>query len=329
VEDLILDLLRDERRSGRKPLFTAEQVAQIIAVACEKPEASDRPVSHWTPRELADGVMKRGIVTSISPRHIARFLEEAALKPHRTRYWLNAKTKDVDPAAFARDSVAVCNEYRGAAEAHMLGEHVLSTDEKTSIQALERIAPTKPALPGLTERREFEYIRHGTLCLTADFEVATGEVVSYTIGPTRNEQDFVDHITRSIDSDPAASWTFVVDHLNTHLSATLVEHVARWCGITDDLGKKGKSGILATMASREGFLADKSHRIRFVYTPKHCSWLNQVEIWFSVLARRLLRRSSFGSLEELRERIESFIEYFNATLAKPYRWTFTGRTLAT
>jgi transposase len=224
--------------------------------------------------------------------------------------------------------VAVCDEYRRAAEAHMLGQHVISTDEKTSIQALERIAPTKPARPGQIERSEFEYIRHGRLCLTADFEVATGEVVSYTIGPTRNEQDFVDHITRTVDSDPAAAWTFVADHLNTHLSATLVEHVARWCGITEDLGKKGKRGILATMDAREAFLADPSHRIRFVYTPKHCSWLNQVEIWFSVLARRLLRRSSFRSLEELQERIESFIKYFNETLAKPYRWTFTGRALA-
>jgi hypothetical protein len=239
----------------------------------------------------------------------------------------NAKTKDTDPEGFARDCVAVCDAYRGAALAHMLGEHVISTDEKTGIQALERIASTKPSRPGLIEGVEFEYIRHGTLCLTANFEVATGEVVSYTIGPTRNELDFVDHVSRAVATDPAAIWTFVADHLNTHLSATLVEYVAGCCGLSD-LGKKGKSGILATMASREAFLADATHRIRFVYTPKHCSWLNQVEIWFSVLVRRLLKRSSFGSLTELRERIESFILYFNETLAKPYRWTFTGRALA-
>ena len=184
----------------------------------------------------------------------------------------NAKTKDTDPEAFARDSVAVCDAYRRAPEAHMLGQHVISTDEKTGIQALERIAPTKPTRPGLIERVEFEYIRHGTLCLTANFEVATGEVVSYTIGPTRNELDFADHVSRAVATDPAAIWTFVADHLNTHLSATLVEYVAGCCGISD-LGKKGKSGILATMASREAFLADATHR--FVYTPKHCSWLNQ------------------------------------------------------
>jgi len=161
----------------------------------------------------------------------------------------------------------------------MRGEHVLSTDEKTGIQALERIAPTKPPRPGLIERIEGEYKRHGTLCLTADFEVATGEVVSYTIAPTRTELEFAEHLERAISDDPLARWTFVADNLNTHLSATLVELVAGWCDITDDLGEKGKSGILKNKASRAAFLADKSHRIRLVYTPKHCSWLNQVEMW--------------------------------------------------
>ena len=210
----------------------------------------------------------------------------------------------------------------------MRGEHTISTDEKTGIQALERIAPTKPPRPGLIERIEGEYKRHGTLCLTADFEVATGEIASYTIAATRNEQDFANHIEQAIAADPSAPWTLVADHLNTHLSATLVERVAEWCGITDDLGEKGKSGILKNKASRTAFLAYQSHRIRIVYTPKHCSWLNQVEMWFSVLVRRLLKRSSFTSLADLRARIEKFIAYFNAVLARPYRWTYTGRALA-
>lgn len=210
----------------------------------------------------------------------------------------------------------------------MRGEHVLSTDEKTGIQALERIAPTKPPRPGLIERIEGEYKRHGTLGLTANFEVATGEIASYTIAPTRTEVDFANHIERAISDDPAACWTFVADNLNTHLSATLVERVAKWCGITDDLGTKGKSGILHNKASRAAFLSDPDHRIRLVYTPKHCSWLNQIEMWFSVLVRRLLKRSSFTSLGDLRERIEKFIAYFNTVLARPYRWTFTGRALA-
>lgn len=254
-------------------------------------------------------------------------MEEADLKPHRSRYWLNAKTKDKDPEAFARAAAEVCDVYRNAPEAHMRGEHTISTDEKTGMQALARIAPTKPTMPGLVERIEFEYKRQGTLCLTANFEVATGEICSYTISPTRTVVEFVEHIERTIAEDPGGSWIFVADHLNTHLSPPLVERVARWCGIVDDLGKAGKSGILKSRASREAFLADPTHRIRFVYTPKHCSWLNQVEIWFSVLVRRLLKRGDFKSLDALRDRIEAFIKYFNETLAAPYRWTYTGRAL--
>jgi transposase len=240
---------------------------------------------------------------------------------------LNAKTKDTDPEAFALAAADVCDVYRRAPEAHMRGEHVVSTDEKTGMQALVRIAPTKPMKPGLIERFEFEYKRNGTLCLTANFEVATGEICSYTISPTRTVLEFVGHIERTVSDDPQASWTFVADHLNTHLSPPLVEWVAASCGITDDLGKAGKTGILKSRASRKAFLAEPAHRIRFVYTPKHCSWLNQVEIWFSVLVRRLLKRGDFKSLDQLRERIEAFIKYFNETLAAPYRWTYTGRAL--
>lgn len=254
-------------------------------------------------------------------------MEEADLKPHRSRYWLNAKTKDTSPEGFARAAAEVCDTYRKAPERHMLGEHIVSTDEKTSIQALERIAPTTPMRPGRVEHPEFEYARHGTLCLTANFEVATGEISGYPIGTRRTEVEFADHIGRAIADDPQGSWTFVADHLNTHVSATLVERVAAWCGIDADLGTKGKEGVLKSKASREAFLADATHRIRFVYTPKHCSWLNQVEIWFSVRVRRLLKRGDFKSLADLQERIEAFIAYFNETLAAPYRWTYTGRTL--
>jgi transposase len=327
VDDLVVAVLSDEPGRGRKPEFTAEQVSLIIAVACESPSESKREVSHWTRQELADEAMKRGIVKSISPRHVGRLLEEVDLKPHLSRYWLNAKTKEADPEAFAAAVGEVCEVYRTAAEAHMLGEHVESTDEKTGIQALERAAPTKPARPGMVERFEHEYRRHGTLCLMANFEVATGEITSYTIGETRTEQDFANHIARAVERDPEGRWTFTADQLNTHQSATLVELVARWCGIDEDLGVKGASGVLHTLASRAAFLADPTHRVRFVYTPKHCSWLNQVEIWFSVLVRRLLKRSSFKSLDDLRTRIEAFIKYFNETLAKPYRWTYAGRPL--
>ena len=200
-------------------------------------------------------------------------------------------------------------------------------DEKTGIQALERVHPAKPVRAGEPERQEFEYVRHGTLCLIANFHVATGQVLASTIGETRTEKDFADHIAGTIDSEPDAQWVFVVDQLNTHMSASLVELVAQRCAIKEDLGKKERLGILKSMASRKQFLADPSHRIRFVYTPRHCSWLNQVEIWFSILVRRLLKRASFDSLDSLRQRLNEFIDYFNRVLAKPFRWTFTGRPL--
>ena len=204
---------------------------------------------------------------------------------------------------------------------------MLSTDEKTGMQALERLHETKPVRPGLVERVEFEYIRHGTLSLIANFDVVTGKVVSPSIGPTRTEADFVAHIEKTVDTDPNASWIFVTDPLDTHRSAKLVELVARRCDIQEELGVKGKEGILKSKKTRRKFLEDASHRIRFVYTPRHCSWLNQVEIWFSIFARRLLKRSSFTSIDDLRSRALKFIEYFNSVLAKPFRWTYTGRPL--
>lgn len=221
----------------------------------------------------------------------------------------------------------LCDTYLNAPDLASEGAHIISTDEKTGMQALERLHQTKPVRPGLVERVEFEYIRHGTLCLMANFDVATGKIVSPTIGPTRTEVDFVAHIDRTIETDPQATWIFVTDQLDTHKSAGLVELVARRCGIRDDLGKKGSTGILKSKKTRRAFLEDASHRIRFVYTPRHCSWLNQVEIWFSILARRLLKRSSFTSLDDLRERVLAFIEYFNKVLSKPFRWTYTGRPL--
>ena len=221
----------------------------------------------------------------------------------------------------------LCATYLNAPGLAAEGAHIISTDEKTGMQALERLHQTKPVRPGLVERVEFEYIRHGALSLIANFDVVTGKVVSPSIGPTRTEVDFVAHIAQTIETDPQASWVFVTDQLDTHKSAGLVELVARRCGIRDDLGRKGKTGILKSQKTRRAFLEDAAHRIRFVYTPRHCSWLNQVEIWFSILARRLLKRSSFTSLDDLRQRVMAFIEYFNTILSKPFRWTYTGRPL--
>jgi len=232
-----------------------------------------------------------------------------------------------DEARFREEVGTVCKLYHQAAELHEQGVHLVSTDEKTGIQALERLHPSRPMEPGKPEAREFEYVRHGTQALIANFEVATGEAVSPTVGDTRTEKDFADHIRATVGADPAGEWVFVLDQLNTHKSASLVRLVAGLCGVEDDLGVKGKSGILKSMGSRAAFLQDTDHRIRFVYTPKHCSWLNQIEIWFGTLTRRLLKRGEFSSKEELKRRILAFIEHYNKDLAKPFRWTYIGKPL--
>lgn len=207
------------------------------------------------------------------------------------------------------------------------GTHVVSVDEKTGMQALERAYPSLPMKPGLVERREYEYVRQGTACLFGHLEVATGRVLAPHVGPTRKEPDFVAAIAGVVALDPMAGWVFVADNLDTHLSESLVRFVAAQFGDERDLGQKYKHGILAFKATRRAYLTDPSHRIRFVYTPKHCSWLNQIEIFFSVLARRVLRRGSFVSVADLTQRVLAFIETYNTRWAKPYKWTFTGRPL--
>lgn len=242
-----------------------------------------------------------------------------------TRYWLTPKA--ADPVEFATQVATVCDVYAAAPLLAALGIHVLSTDEMTGIQALERAAPTRPMQPGQVERREFEYIRHGTQSLIANFAVATGQVVAPSIGPTRTEADFVAHIAQTVATDPQAGYIFLVDQLNTHQSASLVYFVAQFEGYHDELGVKGESGILHSMASRAAFLSDPRRWIQFVYLPKHTSWLNQIEIWFSILVRRLLKRASFPSTTALRERMLAFITFFNRTAAKVFKWTYSGRPL--
>src|SRR3954463_3613022 len=318
--------LTDEPRPGAPAKFTPEQVTQILAVSCEPPERSGRPITHWTVQELTDEVIQRGLVESISPSQVYRYLREAALQPHKSRYWLN--TTETDPERFEAQVKTVCETYVTAPQRERTEQtHTVCVDEMTGLQALERIAPSKAMIAGKCQLIEFEYERHGTLCLIGNLVVTTGELITPTLGLTRTEADFANHIERTVATDRDGSWVFVVDNLNIHCSESLVELVAEACEVPTDLGKKGVRGVLKSVASRQEFLSEVGHRIRFVYTPKQSSWLNQIEVVFGVIMRKVIRRGSFSSVEDLRSKLLNFIEYFNRVFAKPFRWTYTGRPL--
>lgn len=320
----IIHCLADAPRRGSPGTFTAEQVAGLIAVACERPQDSERPVSSWTGRELADECRQRNLA-EISPSHVNRILREVNLRPHKRKYWCNTTEKDKE--VFQQQVEVVCQAYLEADERYeQRGTHTVCVDEMTGLQANERRAATKPPRPGQVAKEEFQYTRHGALCFTGNWDVVLGQMTETTISKTRNNEDFAEHIRRTIAADLAAEWVFVVDNLNTHCGEPLVRMVAQLLGMDQAaLGTVKKEGILKSMNSRRAFLSDPNHRIRFVYLPKHSSWLNQIEIVFGIIQRRVLRGGSFKSQDHLREELLRFIDYYNRTFAKPMHWTYTGR----
>ncbi|WP_299455244.1 transposase, partial [uncultured Microscilla sp.] len=198
---------------------------------------------------------------------------------------------------------------------------LISVDEKTGIQALERQMVSYQG----GQRIEAEYIRHGTTCLLAALEVGKGEVVHHMLSDTRKEEDYLAFIQGLVSKYAGEEQLIILaDNLNTHMSASLVEWVAQEIGYEADLGTKRYKGILKSMESRKFFLEDPTHRIRFVYTPKHCSWLNPIENWFAKLQRQAINKESFESKQYLLEEIDKYIQYYNTYLVKPFKWKFKG-----
>ena len=319
------DTLRDDYRSGRPSVFSDEQVAKIISLASQSPRDLDRPVNDWTGRELADEARLQNIVPSISVSRVNVFLKLVDLKPQLHKGWCFTTEKDKE--LFDKQVSEVCQTYLSASlQSDACGTHTVCVDEMTSLQANERRASSKLPLPGQIGKRECQYTRHGTLSLTGSWDVTAGQLIHTTIAKTRTAEDFASHISKTVQSDPNGHWVFVMDNLNTHYGEPIVRKVAQLLGIDEStLGdKKRRKGILGSERSRKAFLTDKSHRIRFVFIPKHSSWLNQIEMVFGVIARRVMRNGNFIGVADLENKLQQFIDYFNRTFAKPISWKYDG-----
>ena len=327
MKNMILECLRDAYRSGRPSTYSSEEITTVIHLACTTPESINVPLSHWSSRSLAKYLKDHQIIKKISHERVAFFLKKCQLQPHRSRYWLNSRTRNSKD--YEERIKEICILYRGAIEMHKKGVHVVSIDEKSGIQAIERAEPNLPMRQRSPEKIEHEYTRYGTQCLIANLEVGTGKIIAPMVSETRKNNDFLCNIKNLVALDPSAEWVFILDQLNTHKSEELVKFIVQEINFEGDLGKAGYhgSGILKSMNSRMEFLERKTHRIRFQFTPKHCSWMNQIEIWFSGFSKRYVKRANNSSLDKLREGILHYIEYFNCNYAKPFNWTYKGKVL--
>jgi hypothetical protein len=280
------------------------------------------PTSHWSLDDLAYHILRDAHYRDMSRSTAQRTLAEADLRPHKSRYRLHSEGPD-----FEAKALAICRLYLDAPRLYRQGELVLCVDEKTGMQAPGRLHPARPARPGLPELREFEYRRHGTRRLLAALVVPTGRV----LGPVTARRarwarrDFVRHVRDVVEAFPRAQKShWVMDNLNTHRTFELCRYLARAEGEGVWQGRPP----LRTGAQRRAFLQGPSHEHVVYYTPKHGSWPNQVEIWFGVLARRVLRRGEFRSADELARRALESIDYYDRHPAHPYAWTYAGKALA-
>ena len=318
----VTEILKDERRSGTRCKFSQDQVVKIRLLACQNPYDYGVVRNHWSLTALCKTAVDTHVVDSISVGGLYRILETAEIKPWKIRYYLHSKEKYEDYETYSAKIRAINQLYGDAAS--LLNNDVLvyCTDEMTGIQALERESPDKKVLPGMCAKEEFNYIRHGTTSLIGFFCVQTGQVMTPYLKPTRTADDFVEAIASVIDANPEKEHAFVLDNLNIHKSVALVRYVAQKIGYAGPLGIEKKIGILKNSETRTAFLSDTSHPIRFYYVPIHCSWMNQIEIWFGVLNRQLIRHNSFKSVEEMEMLIRDYVTQYNNLFAHPYNWSY-------
>jgi DDE superfamily endonuclease len=296
--------------------FPPADRVDVLAMATKKPTTYHCPATRWSLDDLVVALRQRPGAQAMSRSSLWRLLEEADLKPHRSVYWLNSHDPDFDPKAHD-----ICQLYAQALRFFQQGRLVICADEKTGMQILQRAHPTQPVQPGKPEKREYEYIRHGVRALLASFVVPTGQLV-WNLGPTRTSKDWASHLTNVVQQLPTMQrYDWVVDNLNTPGSLELCQLVAQWCDVPY-LPKALRRGV-----QRRAFLSDPTPKHVFHFTPKHGSWLNQVELWFSVLARRFLKRGDFTSAHDFETRLCHYMEGYNTHHAHPYRWTYTGQPL--
>lgn len=296
--------------------FPPDEQLEVVTLASSKTAEHACVASQWSLDDLAAVLVNRHAEEAMHRSTIWRVLNQADLKPHRSVYWLNSHDPDFDSKA-----EDICRLYVRAPLLYQHGELVICTDEKTGMQILERKHPTILVQPGKPEKREQEYIRHGTRCLIASFLVPTGKVV-WDLGVTRTSADFASHLLHVTSQFPEHKrFHWVLDNLNTHWSLDVCQLLARLNGLP--FHKKD----LRTGKQRRAFLTDPEHNHVLHFTPKHGSWLNQVELWFSTLARRFLKRGDFASAEEFVARLTAYLDDHNVHRAHPYRWTYTGQPL--